>query len=79
MRNQIAPSTAPSATCPEIEIVDSERLGRAVHYMLIKTKHRNGNKALRVEAHDLDVLADMIDTARRILAEKRVPTGLSQP
>jgi hypothetical protein len=76
MRTPLVPSTQPSPTAPAVEIVDSEQLDRVVHYLLIKTTHRGTNKAFRVEAHDLDVLADLIDTARRYLRDRHIPTGL---
>lgn len=79
MRTPLVPSLPASNTAPNVELVDSERLGRAVHYVLIRTQNRGINKALPVDAHDLDTLIDLLQTARQLLHAKTIPTGQQTP
>lgn len=76
MRTPIVPSLPASNTAPTVELVDSERLDRAVHYALIRTTRRAVNKAISVDAHDIDTLIDLLQRARSLLHAKGIATSL---
>jgi hypothetical protein len=75
MRERLVASTPGREGAPNVDLVSSERLDRASHYVLIHTQHRATNKALQIDAIDLDHTIDLLQTARRFLHQRRIATS----
>lgn len=79
MRTPVTTDLPTTDATPALYVVDGVRLDRAVHYVLLHTQHRSVNKAIAVDAADLDAVIDLFTHARALLHAKHVATSPAIP